>query len=646
MSLTVTADSVLAMPRMVKRVIVLSVDVSLCLLAVWLSFYLRLGEWVSLFGDAQWHPQRAALVSIALAIPLFVVSGFYRAIFRYSGWLALLTVARVIVIYGLAYAVIFSALGMNGVPRTIGFIQPILLLLGVGASRVFARFWLGGMYQSGLQRAALPGVLIYGAGSSGRQLAAAMAASYEMRVAGFLDDDDRLHRQVLNGLPIHVPDELPELVESLDIHTVLLALPSLSRARRNEIIRRVQSVHVAVRTLPSMSELAQGQVRLSDLRDLDIDDLLGREPVMPDHVLLSRNMAGKVVLVTGAGGSIGSELCRQIVRLDPTALLLVEISEFALYSVHHELEEWLASRAGADISLVPLLASVRDEARMREIMQTWRPETVIHAAAYKHVPLVEHNPVEGLRNNVFGTEVTARIAQELEVRNFVLISTDKAVRPTNVMGASKRLAEMILQGRAANPSGTHFCMVRFGNVLGSSGSVVPRFRQQIRDGGPVTVTHADITRFFMTVQEAAQLVIQAGAMAQGGDVFVLDMGQPVRIIDLARRMIQLSGLEVKDERNPEGDIAIEITGLRHGEKLYEELLIGNNPSPTTHPRILRAQEDCLPLPQLTAELTKLKQALDANDMVAIRTQLECLVSGYRPQGDIVDWVYLSRDAVS
>jgi len=390
-----------------------------------------------------------------------------------------------------------------------------------------------------------------------------------------------------------------------------------------------------------VTELAQGKVTTSDLRDLDIDDLLGRESVAPNHILLGKNITDKVVLVSGAGGSIGSELCRQIMQLAPKELLLIEQSEFALYEIHQELHQKFENTS---IRLVPLLASVRDAERMREIMSTWKPDTVYHAAAYKHVPLVEHNPAEGVKNNVIGTLTIARAAAEHQVADFVLISTDKAVRPTNIMGASKRLAEMVLQGLAGNASSTKFTMVRFGNGLGSSGSVVPKFRQQIRDGGPITLTHADVTRYFMTIPEAAQLVIQAGAMAKGGDVFVLDMGEPVKIMDLARRIIELSGLTVCDGDNPDGDIEIEVTGLRPGEKLYEELLIGDNPQLTSHPRIMKAQEDCLPWVELEQKLQSLQMALDVNDVAVVRAMLQQSVSGYHPSGEIVDWVHLEQEA--
>jgi FlaA1/EpsC-like NDP-sugar epimerase len=634
-----SARPVLALPRTLKRFLALTMDASLCVLTVWLAFYLRLGEWVRLAGDAAMMPQWAILGSLAIALPIFVVFGLYRAIFRYAGWRALMTVAKAILVYALAYAAIFTAIGVPGVPRTVGLIQPLLLLFAVGASRALARYWLGDAYLGIVGRLNLPQVLIYGAGRAGRQLAGGLAHSHEMRVAGYLDDDPHLQGSEMNGLPIHAPAELPRLVESLGVRDVLLAIPSASRQRRNEILQNLLACHVAVRTLPGVSELAQGRVQVSDLRELEIDDLLGREAVAPDTTLLERNIRAKVVLVTGAGGSIGSELCRQIAAAGPRTLLLLEISEYALYRV----EQALADSLPAGAALVPLLGSVCDEPRLRQVMTAWRPDTVYHAAAYKHVPLVEHNVAEGVRNNSFGTLAVARAARACGVADVVLVSTDKAVRPTNVMGASKRLAEMILQALSAEGGPTRFSMVRFGNVLGSSGSVVPLFRRQIRDGGPITLTDPEVTRFFMTIAEAAQLVIQAGAMGSathgGGEVFVLDMGAPVRIADLARRMVELSGLSVREADNPDGDIEIRVTGLRPGEKRYEELLIGENPQPTAHPRILKAHEQFLPWAELERRLAALQAALAANDAAAIRQVLADTVSGYRPAGEIVDWLH-------
>jgi FlaA1/EpsC-like NDP-sugar epimerase len=637
-----SAAVILALPRSIKRLIVLLVDTLLCVLTVWLAFYLRLGEFSSLSGP----PLRAVYASLLIGIPTFIIFGLYRAIFRYSGLPAMMTVMRAMLAYGLMYAMLFTVVAFEGIPRTIGFIQPILLFLFVGASRAVASIGLGALYQGRIKRAALPQMLIYGAGSAGRQLAAAMANSHEMRVVGFLDDDDRLHGHVLNGLPIYNPQDLSAVLAEVPITDVLLALPSATRQRRNSILAALAEHHLAVRTLPSVSDIASGKVSLSDVHDLDIDDLLGREPVKPNGLLVNRNTHGKTVLVTGAGGSIGSELCRQILKCQPQQLLLVEMSEFALYQIHQELEGVMAALQSdpVDIEIVPLLASVCDEMRMHEIMRTWRPHTVYHAAAYKHVPLVEHNPAEGVRNNVWGTMVCAQMAARHGVPNFVLISTDKAVRPTNIMGATKRLAEMVLQALAATHR-TSFAMVRFGNVLGSSGSVVPLFREQIKNGGPITLTHEDITRYFMTIPEAAQLVIQAGAMGTGGDVFVLDMGEPVRIADLARRMVELSGLKLRDAANPEGDIEVTVTGLRPGEKLYEELLIGDNPKPTQHSRIMKANEEFLPWDELQGRLNVLQNCMQTNDVPAIRGLLQELVPGYQPTGEVVDWVSMAQSKI-
>lgn len=628
---------ILGLPRFAKRFVVLTVDLSLCILTVWLAYYLRLGEFVALSGNALW----AVGLSIGLALPIFILSGLERAIFRYSGWPTLLAVARAMGIYSLMYTSIITAIGIADVPRTVGIIQPVLLLLFIGASRILARVSLGDQYLSIHKHATRTKVLIYGAGHSGRQMVDAMANSHEMRVVGFLDDDDRLHGHLLNGQQIFNPADLANLVKSLNISRVLLAMPNLNRKRRNEILTQIQLAHVAVSTLPSLTELTQGKIGISDLQELDIYDLLDREPVNPNYIMLAIKVRSKVIVVTGAGGSIGSEICRQIFAIGPSRLLLVEQSEFALYTIHQELK---AKLDGRNIDLVPLLASVQDSNRMQEIMSTWNPETVYHAAACKHVPLVEHNPVEGIKNNVFGTLCTAQAAAENGVSDFVLISTDKAVRPTSLMGASKRLAEMVLQALTTTNHVTKFSIVRFGNVLGSSGSVVPMFRRQIRDGGPITLTHPDITRYFMTIPEASQLVIQAGAMAKGGEVFVLNMGQPVKIIDLARRMVELSGLTVKDEKNPNGDIEIVISGLRPGEKLYEELLIGDNPKPTSHERIMKAHEEFTPWEELESKLNSLQMALNRNEVSVIRLMMKQLILGYTPIDEIVDWIYLEREA--
>ena len=628
--------SFLALPRPVKRLLAVLHDAFFSGLTVWFAVCLRLERW------AVWNPSYTPAVvgAVGLALPLFAYFGLYRAVFRYAGWHAMLSLIRAIAVYSLAYMVIFTIIGVPGVPRTVGIVQPLLMFLMVGISRVGVRFFLGDLYRRMLGQGSLPGVLIYGAGSAGRQLASALRSGREQRVVGFVDDDARLHGHTVDGLRVYGADQLAVLITKQHVGHVLLAMPSLGRKERNAIVQGMRPYPVHVRTLPGVSELASGKVSLKDVQELDIADILGREPVLPNGILLNRNVRGKVVLVTGAGGSIGSELCRQVLKCAPACLLLVEMNEFSLYQIHRELEDALAAADGMSPELVPLLGSAQNDERMGAIMAAWRPHTVYHAAAYKHVPLVEHNPVEGLRNNVWGTLVCARAAARHGVQSFVLISTDKAVRPTNIMGSSKRMAELVVQAFAAGPpvagpaggAGTCFSIVHFGNVLGSSGSVVPLFRQQIGQGGPVTLTHAEVTRYFMTIPEAAELVVQAGAMASGGEVFVLDMGESVRIIDLAYRMVELSGMRVRDAACPDGEIEIKVTGLRPGEKLYEELLIGNNPQPTAHPRVMKASEALLPWPALEGELAALDAAMTAGDMATVRGMLQRL-AGYAPTGE-------------
>ena len=630
----------LSLPRRIKQLLVICLDVIICTFTVWIALAIRFEEWIIL-NNQHWL---AIAISVAIATPIFIVNGLYRAIFRYSGLVALLTIINAVAIYGLLYAFIICFITIPGVPRSIGILQPLLLLVTIGLSRALARYWLGGLYLNRRKRDILPKVLIYGAGKAGQQLAAGLTNCHEMQVVGFLDDASHLHHHELNGLKIYNPANLANIVVNKDISYVLLAIPSVSRTRRNQIIDLIRQAHVQVRTLPSLSDLARGDVHASDLRELEIEDLLGRDAIQPNQILLSQNITGKVVMVTGAGGSIGSELCRQIADLKPSVLLMVELCEFALYSISQQLEQ--QEKYNKHVKCIALLANVQDQQRISQIMQTWQPNTVFHTAAYKHVPLVEFNCAQGIFNNVQGTLVMASQALAHGVNNFVLISTDKAVRPTNIMGASKRLAEMVLQAFAERQaSQTRFSMVRFGNVLGSSGSVVPLFKKQIKDGGPITLTHPDINRFFMTIPEAAQLVIQAGAMAEGGDVFVLDMGEPVKIIDLAKRMIELSGLTIQDDDNPNGEIAIHITGLRPGEKLYEELLIGDNPLPTAHPRIMKAHENFIAWDKLSIELERLTQALNTNNIDKARELLQDLVQGYKPDNNIVDFVYQQQLSV-
>ncbi len=630
----------LNLSRMNKRVIAVICDAVVCLATVSFAYFLRLDSWVFPSGP-QWLSYVGALL---FSLPLFVNFGLYRAIFRYAGWGALMAVARACAIYGLIYSTVFTLIGVTGVPRTTGIIQPLLLFLAIAGSRAFARYWLGNGYLTITRLGQRRRVMVYGAGSAGRQLAAVLANSDEMQVIGFVDDDKTLQGSVLNGKLIYPSKDLRGLIEKLDIADLLLAIPSATRRRRNEILEEVRGTPATLRTLPGLMDLAQGRVTVNDLRELDIEDLLGRDAVPPNQLLLSKNIADKVVLVTGAGGSIGSELCRQALLLRPKILLLVDLSEYNLYAVHQELEKRLRLEEDAQTRIIPLLGSVQDENRINSILSAWRPDTIYHTAAYKHVPLVEHNPAEGVRNNVFGTLTIATLARKHRVRDFVLISTDKAVRPTNIMGTTKRLAEQILQALAAVETETRFSMVRFGNVLGSSGSVVPLFRQQIHSGGPITITHEDITRYFMTIPEAAQLVLQAGAMATGGEVFVLDMGDPVRIVDLARRMIELSGLSVRDASQPDGDIEIEVVGLRPGEKLYEELLIGDNPESTSHPRILKARDAHLSWAELKTELAHLENAINTEDVPLIRSILSRVVPEFTSAETVSDWIHMETGA--
>ena len=633
-------NSLLQLPRYAKRLIVLALDLIMSMIAVWLAFYLRIDQ-VSMPQGEQYF---VYLLAPLLAVPIFIYVGLYRAIFRYTGMTAMLSTGLAVGIYALLF---FSALlyfKWDGVPRSLGLIQPLIFLILVGGSRAVARYWLAGL--SVQSRHSHGRLLIYGAGEAGVQTAKALAVSRQYKLMAYADNDASKVGGSINGVNIIHADGVAAAVERFGITDILLAIPSIGRSQRNDIISKLRSMPVHVRTLPSIGDLAAGRVTVQDFQELDVEDLLGRPPVAPDKLLLAQNLSNKVVLVTGAGGSIGGELCRQILLENPAQLVLLEHNEFGLYTIHSELLN-LCRAKGLQTAVIPLLASVGNFVRLREIFQLYKPATVYHAAAYKHVPLVESNPAEGVLNNVFGTMNTARAAMENGANHFVLISTDKAVRPTNVMGATKRMAELVLQALAANtavqfhlPDGTLspvvqnstvFSMVRFGNVLGSSGSVVPLFRKQLLAGGPITVTHADVTRYFMTIPEAAQLVLQAGAMSRGGDVFVLDMGQPIKIIDLAKQMAQLAGYTLCDEDNPTGDIKIEVTGLRPGEKLYEELLIGENPLPTSHQRIMKAREAFEDWTTLAPLLVNLRLAAIQSDTDAIKTILKRMVSGYMPQ---------------
>ena len=655
-------ERLLSMRRRYKRLLQVSADILLIWLAVWLAFVLRMGsdDLVQPLGGHAWLFVAAPL----LAIPLFIRMGLYRAVLRYLDNNGLLTILKAVSLAALllALAIYWYRDAPALVPRSLVFNYWWISLLLIGGLRLLMRhYFLGDWGDWKRARHMLPftrdddglsRVAIYGAGSAGHQLAAALRRGRAMRPVAFLDDDDGIANRTIAGLKVYKPKHLQQMIDETGASEVLLAIPSASRARRREILAALETYPLHVRSVPGLMELASGRVKVEDIQEVDIADLLGRDAVEPRVELFERCIRGQVVMVTGAGGSIGSELCRQILTQAPAVLILFEHSEYNLYSIHQELQV----RLDPAIRLVPILGSIRNPQRLLDVMRTWRVDTLYHAAAYKHVPMVEHNIAEGVLNNVVGTLNTAQAAILAGVRHCVLISTDKAVRPTNVMGCTKRLAEQLLQAlsREAEPrlhglgcaqaNRTRFCMVRFGNVLGSSGSVIPLFREQIRRGGPVTVTHPEITRYFMTIPEAAQLVIQAGAMGQGGDVFVLDMGEPVRIAELAEKMIRLSGLTLRSEHNPRGDIAIEYSGLRPGEKLYEELLIGDNVSATEHPMIRRADEQHMSWEALSELLDQLLAAVADEDCARIRTLLCQAVPEYRSECEIVDWIYRQRQA--
>ncbi|MBF7730488.1 polysaccharide biosynthesis protein [Pseudomonas sp. N040] len=649
-----------ALPRRYKRLLQIATDVLLLWAALWLAFVIRLGDvdTVEPLGGHAW----LFVAAPALAIPLFIRYGMYRAVMRYFGNEALIAIAKAVSIAALLLALtVYWYQAPTLIPRSMVLIYWLLSLLLVGGLRLLMRQYFMGAWYSVDQPFSfkhkgrvkdIPHVAVYGAGAAGNQLVAALRSGRGMHPVAFIDDDPGIVDRVIAGLPVYAANDIQQMLDDTDAVEILLAIPSASRGRRREVLELLQRFPLRVRSVPGFMDLASGRVKVEDVQEVDIADLLGRDAVPPRPALFERCIRNQVVLVTGAGGSIGAELCRQILATGPATLLLFEHSEFNLYSIHAELEQRIGREALA-VRLVPLLGSIREPQRLLEVMRGWGVDTVYHAAAYKHVPMVEHNIAEGVLNNVLGSLYTAQAAVLAGVEHFVLISTDKAVRPTNVMGSTKRLAEMVLQALSREPAPqllgaatglpavnrTRFTMVRFGNVLGSSGSVIPRFHEQIRRGQAVTVTHPEITRYFMTIPEAAQLVIQAGAMGQGGDVFVLDMGEPVKIAELAEKMILLSGLTVRSASNPEGDIAIEFTGLRPGEKLYEELLIGENVSPTEHPMIMRANEDHLPWATLRTTLDELLAAVERDDYPQVRQLLRDTVSGYTPDGEIVDWIY-------
>ena len=633
------SSSVLSLHRYTKRSIAIVNDIGLCVLCTWLAFVLRLEELI-LFKDFNFY---TALISIIIAIPIFWSFGLYKVIFRYTGLSIILNILSALFVYGLMYFLIIGVYGISSytpyyanVPRSIGIIQPMILFIAIISTRLLVKYSL--IYNDNNKSFREKNVLIYGAGEAGRQLFISLENNLEFKVIGFLDDNKSLIGRILLGKTIYSTSNLEKLLRNKNVSIVFLALPTISRNKRNKIIEKLNKFKLIVKTLPSISEIVDGKIKISDIKDLNIDDLLNREQVEPDINLLNQNINSKTILIIGAGGSIGSELSRQISRLNPHKLILLELNEFSLYKIYEELLSY-----NKDFKIIPLLVNAQDQAKLERIFETFKVNTIYHAAAYKHVPLVEENICEGIKNNVNSTLAITKASINKQVTNLVLISSDKAVRPTNIMGASKRLAELCMQGiyNKTKNIKTNFSIVRFGNVLESSGSVIPKFKSQINKGGPVTLTHKDVTRYFMTITEAAQLVIQAGAMGKHSEVFVLDMGKSIKIKSLIHRMIILSGLTVKDSKNLNGDIEIKITGLRPGEKLYEELLIGNNPQKTIHPKIQKTSDPFIPFDQLEKELDNLNRLLNENKVKEIKIILEKLKL-YKSNSKIADHIYLEN----
>ena len=637
------SNKILSLDRYSKQSIAIFTDGILCILCTWIAFFVRSEYWSSikpeinasiLFEDFNIY---TILLSLIIAIPIFWLFGLYRTIFRYTSFSIFFTILISSTLYGFLYFFI-GIYGTELVPRPVGFFQPVLLFFAVLSSRSGVKYLLGGdvIFKNTFNKKK---VLVYGAGDAGRQLVTALENSPEFKVIGFLDDNPQLHKKTLLGQIIYSPLKLKKLIQKKDISVVFLALPTINRSQRNKIIEKLNQYKLIVKTLPNFSEIINGRITVSDIKDLNIDDLLNRDQVKPDVKLLNKNINSKTVLVTGAGGSIGSELCRQIIKLKPNKLILLELNEYALYKIYEELIS-----LNKNLKIISLLVNIQDQIKLETIFDRFKVDTVYHAAAYKHVPLVEENICEGIKNNVFGTLAIAKASVNKKISNLVLISSDKAVRPTNIMGASKRLSEMCMQNVYNNTKNIipKFSIVRFGNVLESSGSVIPKFKKQIKEGGPVTLTHEDVTRYFMTVTEAAELVIQAGAMGKHSEIFLLDMGESIKIKDLIKKMINLSGFSIKDKQNPEGDIEIKIIGLRPGEKLYEELLIGDDPQNTDHPKIKKINDQFVESFDLEKSLNELEILLNENKIYEVKKFLERLVKLYKSNSKIIDHLYLEE----
>lgn len=628
---------ILSLPRPIKRIIVIAIDSSLSCLAVWFSYYLRIGDFLPIWERVNEHyPLHAWLFSIFIFIPIFIWFNLYRIVFRYSGYKTIITIIKAIGLYSLFYITILTIIGINGVPRTIGIIQPLIFLLLICISRLFALYFLGGMKFNQLHQSKKTRALIFGTSYDVRQLIFLLEHNTNINIVGFLDDDSKLYGSQIDNLTIYDPTNIKNVIIKKNINEIILILSHVNRHRRNEIVQSLRGENVIIRTLPSYKDVIDGNVTLNNIKELSVGDILGREPVQPNSKLLRLNITNKIVMVTGAGGSIGSELCRQIIKLKPKILILFDHSEFALYKILEELK--LISTDINQIDIIPCLGSICNEILVQKILIKFKPETIFNAAAYKHVPLLEINKLEGLNNNIFGTLVLAKAAIKNNVKIFTQISSDKAVRPTNIMGASKRFSEMVIQSLSEKQNKTQFSIVRFGNVLDSSGSVVPLFKKQIKSDGPITLTHLDMTRYFMTISEAAELVIQAAAIKQTKisstkpcPVYILDMGNPIKIYDLAKLMIELSGLTVFDKTTNQGDIEIKITGIRSGEKLHEELLIGRKKSDTIHNKIKYAYEDFPAWEKLNRNLLKIADGIKNDEEELIIKILKQLVTGFNPK---------------
>ena len=628
LNLKKVSKNIIDLPRYTKRIIAIIIDIGVCILCTWLAFYLRLEKFIQI-NDVT---TLAVEISVLLAIPIFWLMGLYKTVFRFQGSSIIFTVFIATFTYALIYFAVIGIYGISGIPRSIGIIQPILLFLSISTSRLSIRFLLLTSFKKSKNKT---NVLIYGAGSAGRQLLTSLENNLEMKVFGFLDDDPQFHKQIILGQTVYDPLNIDKLINTKNIDIVLLALPSINRQKRNQIINTLNKYRIIVKTLPSVQDIVEGKVSVSDIKDLTIEDLLSRDQVQPNLELLSKNINSKVVMVTGAGGSIGSEISRQIIKLKPKKLLLIELNEFSLYKISEELKN-----TNQNIKIISLLLNIQNQSKIEGVFKTFNIDTVYHTAAYKHVPLVEENICESFKNNVFGTVVLAKAVLKYNISNFVFISSDKAVRPTNIMGATKRLAEICVQSIYDNQNQqSKFAIVRFGNVLQSSGSVIPKFKKQIKEGGPVTLTHLEITRYFMTITEASELVIQAGAMAEKCEVFVLDMGKSVKIKDLIYKMIKLSGLSIKDNKNLDGDIEVKITGLRPGEKLYEELLLGDNPQKTFHEKIQKAQDPFISFNKLKINLDNISNLIEENKVEEVKNMLSKLVPSYQSNSKIVDHFY-------